>query len=224
MTFFNRCKIIKIPLCSSAFFWIIDLQEIKNNEVKEARSFLNSEAIQKSKKFIFEEDRHRSIITQGATRMIIGNLIEKKPYELTFSQNKFGKPYLPGHPVYFNLSHTKQWAFLGVSPSFPVGVDIEPLDRKVEFKMLDISSSEKLFLKNSGDLFDPILSLWCAKEAYLKAVGTGLAVSPPPLDWVSSQREGIDVFQKNDLNIYLYKQLLRDILIAVCFDVKSLKH
>lgn len=95
-----------------------------------------------------------------------------------------GKPYIDAPGLDFNLSHSDRLAALIISRAGPVGVDLEPLDRAPELLECEDSfchPDEQARLPN-----DPVarghelLKLWTAKEALLKAVGTGLQ-HPPTL-------------------------------------------
>ena len=47
-----------------------------------------------------------------------------------------GKPYFPGSPWHFSISHTRGHAFCVLSRS-PVGLDAESLERRIDLRLAD---------------------------------------------------------------------------------------
>jgi len=93
------------------------------------------------------------------------------------------KPHLLGHPGWhFNLSHSGDWALLGMSPSAPIGVDIECHKEMRDMTGIvrhQFSATEQAaFLTIACEAqVDWFFSVWSRKEACLKALGSGLSVS-----------------------------------------------
>ncbi|MCM1438288.1 MAG: 4'-phosphopantetheinyl transferase superfamily protein [Roseburia sp.] len=77
--------------------------------------------------------------------------------------------------VHFNLSHSGEWTVVALSDS-EVGVDIQqvkPVDMRLATRFF--TESEREILKGAGDAAElTFYRLWTVKEAYLKALGTGL--------------------------------------------------
>lgn len=92
------------------------------------------------------------------------------PEAQQFVFNQFGKPFLRSrNDLFFSLSHSGPWVVCAIA-SHPVGVDIEvrcpePVARR-HFHPLEQTSDP-----------DSLLRIWSAKEAFLKAIGTGLTQS-----------------------------------------------
>ncbi len=184
----NRCY--RIECVSKAYCWVVNLQDIDPLEIKEAENFLDSDSRQRAQRFVFEPDRTRYLITHAFLRMKLSEFNGQSPSLMEFLRNQYGKPYLKNNPFYFNLSHTKTNAFLGIHLSCPIGVDIE-----------------NHRISNLG--------AWCAEEAYLKAVGTGFLEGRAQLDWVGSSQT-VDFFQKDDTEIRVYNDVLPECKLAVC--------
>jgi 4'-phosphopantetheinyl transferase len=134
-------------------------------------------------------DRLRYEAAHCATRHVLATYTEMAAGELQFAQGTHGKPYLVGnhHGPHFNLSHSGDWALLGISTTRKIGVDIEAL-RTIE----DLNAmAEQVFTANELAAFTELpldqqeacfLSIWTRKEACLKALGTGLSLSPQKLE------------------------------------------
>lgn len=90
-----------------------------------------------------------------------------------------GKPYFPSHPeLSFNITHTNRTMAIIVANKGPVGIDIETIKMRKNFQGLEeriLFPLEQDWLKQQPDYLKAFFTLWSAKEAYLKATGTGLS-------------------------------------------------
>jgi len=100
---------------------------------------------------------------------------------LKISRDANGRPYVAGATLDFNLSHSGDWALLAVASGTRVGVDVEHVRNDRDFRAIArryFSDSEAQRIR---DLVDDdvargeFYTLWTAKEAALKALGTGIA-------------------------------------------------
>lgn len=138
-------------------------------------------------RFHFDRDRRRYVCARGALRHILGSYIDADPIEISFAYGPHGKPALArnGGSVSFNVSHSEEMALIAVASSeIVLGVDVEAIrsipdgddiarrffaPREVaRMAGLEPSARESAFFR-----------CWTRKEAYLKALGDGLA---KPLD------------------------------------------
>ena len=95
-----------------------------------------------------------------------------------------GKPYFFQDPLYFSITHTRHHVFCALS-EYPVGIDAEETDRRVNLRLADkiLSESEKVRYEQSPDRREALLRLWVLKEAYLKLLGTGITGYPSDTDF-----------------------------------------
>lgn len=209
-----------------AWFWLINLENIDLGEVEKAKSLLDSEDLRRSSRYIFEKDRYKSILIYAITKFYLGRILNESPQKVTLLRNKFGKPYLDKNRLHFNLSHTNNYAFLGIHPSRAIGVDIEKIDNDIP--ILDGAGSflfpcEKQWLFSSfKDPREGALTLWCAKEALLKAAGIGFSANSLPQFTVAlnicnkiSCLKGIAQFLVNKVDVHVYHDTLADHKLAV---------
>ena len=80
-----------------------------------------------------------------------------------------GKPYFPGSPVHFSLSHGNTVCAVSVSDA-PTGVDTEPNARTFNARMIGRCLSKEELSAFDGDF----IRLWCRKECVAKLTGEGL--------------------------------------------------
>jgi 4'-phosphopantetheinyl transferase len=132
----------------------------------------------RAKKFFSEKERETYIICHGFLRLLLAGKIKADPSEVSFKRGEYNKPGLAGDPLFFNISHTKKAFAIGISEEFPLGVDIENMDRRV-----DLTSISKAYfsrreleytMKSGADQKERFFLIWTRKEALLKAIGTGI--------------------------------------------------
>lgn len=149
-----------------------------------AAACLTDDEKSRAARFHFKCDANHWIACRAALRQILGNEIGMKPVNVPLIYSEFGKPSLapPFDSIHFNLSHCPDLAIVALSSDGPVGVDLESAARAPE--LLGCESSfchpdEIHFLPaNAIARAHQLLKIWTAKEALLKALGTGLSHPP----------------------------------------------
>lgn len=103
----------------------------------------------------------------------------REQYDITdppsFTIGTHGKPSLTEHPdIHFNLSHCKYAVACAVS-DFPVGVDVECLNRYNERLARHVLSDKEFTLvRQSTNPDTEFTRLWTMKESVCKLTGTGI--------------------------------------------------
>lgn len=86
-----------------------------------------------------------------------------------------GKPYFPGCPVHFSLSHCRGLVCCGLGRS-PLGVDAEaPRPLRPALARRVCTGEELAWLSAQPDPAAAFLSLWTLKESVMKLTGRGMA-------------------------------------------------
>lgn len=132
-------------------------------------------------RYVHARDRMAFRAARAGLRRVLGLVTDRDPACLTFRQDAAGKPFLPGGPS-FNLSHSGDWALLGVTPAHPLGVDLEahrPVETAVARRFFSPAEQAALRRLPITDWPTGFFRLWTRKEAVVKALGTGLS---HPLD------------------------------------------
>jgi 4'-phosphopantetheinyl transferase len=145
---------------------------------------LSSEEEQRAVRFHFERDRNRFTRFRSWLRTVVGRYLSLDPAHVEFEYGKHGKPYLVRHQnvhdLRFNLSHSGESALLAVVMAREVGVDIEQIDRlrdHIQIAERHFSARESAELKAlpRGLQRTGFAACWTRKEAFINAIGTGLA-------------------------------------------------
>jgi 4'-phosphopantetheinyl transferase len=127
--------------------------------------------------------RDRFIHCRAALRDLLSRYLQIAPSEVPIALNDSGRPSLAPPlcgALDFNLSHTDRWAVFAFGWGRRVGIDLEPVDRRVEWRSIaprSFSALERRQLEGASDAAGAraFLRGWLRKEAYAKARGDGFA-------------------------------------------------
>ncbi len=159
----------------SAQVWFATLEDMQGRTDR-YRALLDPDELARAKRYRFDSDRERYILGHGLLREVLGRQLHAPPKELVLRRGEFGKPFLEGHPVHFNLSDTKD-AVLVAMANRPIGADIETMNRNTDHERVAghyFTQPEVESIKAAADGKRRFLELWTRKEAVLKACGVGL--------------------------------------------------
>jgi 4'-phosphopantetheinyl transferase len=149
-----------------------------------AASYLNEEEKSRAARFHFSKDAIHWMVCRASLRQLLGQVIGLIPSEVPFVFSEYGKPALdaPFDRLHFNLSHCPDLALIAISMDGPVGIDLESLDRAVDLLECENSFCHpeeiRLLPCETNARASQLLRIWTAKEAVLKALGTGLSFPP----------------------------------------------
>lgn len=152
--------------------------------VKRMESVLSADETERAARFRFPADKQRYIVAHGCLRDILARYLNCEPAGLRFSTNQYGKPAVNDHTLEFNLSHSGDFALVGVTRNRSIGVDVERIRTMMDFERV----ARRFFSQNEvTELMSfpldqrqrAFFECWARKEAYIKAHGLGLSL---PLD------------------------------------------
>jgi 4'-phosphopantetheinyl transferase len=124
----------------------------------------------------FDVPRQECIVSRGTLREILGAYLALDAAGLRFEVGEQGKPSLAGLTVdlRFNVAHSGDILLVAVALDRDVGVDVEQVLPDVAFAEMTkryFTESEQAIVTGA----DAFFRVWTAKEAFLKARGTGFA-------------------------------------------------
>ena len=128
-----------------------------------------------------DQMRQRFVMSRGMLRQTLASYLSIAPNELRFELGEFGKPGLENEGLHFNLSHTADNWLLAVSNFADIGVDLEVIRPRTQLQSLVercFSQRELVYWQTlpSDQQLEGFFRLWTKKEAFVKAVGRGLAL------------------------------------------------
>ena len=166
-----------------AHVWRIPLS-LSRVELVERAGVLSADELSRASRFVFRKDREQYVGTRSAVRILLSQYLRQSPRTLEFTYGKHGKPELEvprgAGTIGFNVAHAGVWALCAVAPTFDVGVDVERLRSDVDLAgaTFVFAASELKALEQQASVARPetFFHFWTQKEAYVKAVGDGLAI------------------------------------------------
>jgi 4'-phosphopantetheinyl transferase len=147
------------------------------------RALLTDEELIQQRAFRAESARRLHLLARGMQRTILSRLFPAvAPRDWRFERGPAGRPSIaPGHAVDldFNIAHTRGLVAIAAARGMRVGIDVESFERRRSlqiarryFSEREIAGLEALPPEAQPRRF---IELWTLKEAYLKAVGSGIA-------------------------------------------------
>lgn len=142
----------------------------------------------RASRFHFDKHRRHFVSGRGFLRALLARYLDTAPEEVRFAYGPYGKPVLDGahreSSLRFNASHSGEWAVYAFVQDHEVGVDVEHIKADFEtegiaerfFSPLEVQTLQALQEEEKPAAF---FRCWTRKEAYIKAIGSGLS---HPLD------------------------------------------
>lgn len=146
-----------------------------------------------------------------AGQYLLRQAVGDEAYEqVVFAKNEHGKPYIIGHPIHYNISHSGQYVVL-VAAETEVGVDVQ------EKRAARMESVAKRFFaeeewqavsecESEEEKRDLFYRIWCRKEAYGKYLGIGL----------SNNLLGINVLEELENIKFHDLEIIENYQISIC--------
>jgi len=188
--------------------WIARLDRENPSEFEQ---FLSDDEIARANRFRFETDRNKFMVGRGLLRIILAKYLSIDPARLGFEYGLQGKPMLGGEwtsSLKFNLSHSANLALLAVAENQEVGVDLEYIKPSlVEPGTISLcltpreTAHFRTLSENEQTLF--FFDCWTRKEAYLKANGDGLLISPAKIETSELDRSNFTIHSLPKIPGYL---------------------
>lgn len=150
-----------------------------NTDAGSISSCLSYEEVERANRFHFPVHQRRFRIARATMRTILGRYLDIKAKDITFYYEKGGKPSVRlKTPIMFNLSHTGDYACLGVGLKTAIGIDIESYSGRNYTGIAShvFSGQEQQHLAQIPPFLLPMafFSLWSQKEAVIKCNGLGM--------------------------------------------------
>jgi 4'-phosphopantetheinyl transferase len=151
-------------------------------------AYLSADERSRAARFVFERDRQRFESGRGVLRVLLGAYVGREPATLRFDYGPAGKPALMQaaqiRRLAFNVSHSEAWALVGVTELDAIGVDLEAVRPMADAEGIARQNFARgevdaWFALPESERHDAFFRVWAGKEAYVKALGSGLSM---PLD------------------------------------------
>ena len=171
-------------LQAGAHVWLCDGGEaLSIEEHEQYLALLSAEELARYRRFVFEQDGNRFLTAHALLRKVLSRYSNTPPQQWRFERNAHGRPSLAGRAgLYFNLSHTQGLCACVVSAAPLCGVDVENMQRRnrlpgVAQRMFAGAEWQQLQGRDGAAYRLRFFQYWTLREAYVKALGTGLSAS-----------------------------------------------
>ena len=163
--------------------WCANL-DLSIHEIEMFCQTLSADEKNRAQRFHFEEHRQFFIASRGILRAILSRYSGIDPHQIQFNYGSRGKPEIAEscgvNKLKFNLSHSGKVALYAITNAREIGIDIEkihPIADAEQIAKRFFSAKEFEWLSQLSPSEKPaaFFDLWTCKEAYLKAIGEGLA-------------------------------------------------
>ncbi len=169
---------------SDVHVWCASLEQ-SDVQVHKLAQTLSEDEQARANRFYFERDRKHFTVGRGLLRTILSHYTGIVPNQLQFCYGSRGKPALATQEsdttIQFNVSHSQGLALYAITRDRKIGIDLEQIRPTSDIEQL----AKRFFSPGESAV---ICSLppaqkqqaffrgWTCKEAYLKAIGEGLAL------------------------------------------------
>jgi 4'-phosphopantetheinyl transferase len=169
---------------SEVHLWRIDLASVAGGEQRWAQ-VLSEDELGRAARFHFERDRRHFTATRALLRIILASYVEADPQALRFRYSDKEKPSLISeraeNAVEFNVSHSGTTALLAFARGRALGVDVEQMRENFDHaaiaaRFFSTHERRQLAALAPSERYRGFFRCWTRKEAYIKAVGTGLSL------------------------------------------------
>lgn len=179
---------------------------------------------EKADKVKFPEDKKRSVaagilLNQGLSAYGL------RECDMVYGTNQNGKPFFREYPqIRFSLSHSGEYVMAAFS-DVEIGCDIQ------QMKKTDLKIAQRFFTpeeyayvtgrEGSAAQEEVFYRIWVLKESFLKAVGTGMALSMTDFSIQIQEDRVIGVRQNVNQKEYTFEEynLIKGYKAACCIEI-----
>jgi len=158
--------------------------DVGAGELRAAAALLSDAERERAARFAFQHDCRRYIVARARLRELLGARLAVQPQAVEFSYGPHGKPALAPRfadsALCFNVSHCEDVAVHALAVGREVGVDVEVVRALPDADAI----AARFFSPRESEAYralDPhhrpagFFNCWTRKEAFVKALGDGLA-------------------------------------------------
>lgn len=158
--------------------WRVNLDRTRQ-EYPQLLAALDDKEKERAARFIAPVAKNNFMVARAVLRKLLAKYLKANASEIKFEQNRYGKLYIAGSRVQFNLSHSYGMAVFIFALDMAVGVDLELIRDNYEFmeiaqRFFSKNEYQQLSLLPTVQKRQAFFNCWARKEAFVKALGTGM--------------------------------------------------
>jgi 4'-phosphopantetheinyl transferase len=179
----NSGAAFRSPLDDSRIdVWHVSSAHVRSAVIPDLYKTLSRQETDRVQRFRTSELSQSFIISRGFLRLILASYVNADPRSVEFVYGSNGKPHLVNTiGLEFNVSHSSGQIVFACGRDCKIGIDIEAIrpmkDLQAVAQMCFTQEELTQLTVASPDAYERAFYLcWTRKEAYLKAIGTGLSL------------------------------------------------
>ena len=157
--------------------WLLDFSTLTKKQIANLSNFLSPEELTRAQ--TFKHKQHDFVATRALVRKVLTHYTGIPSASLEFARREQGKPYLANSPIYFNLSHSGNFAVLAVTTLGEIGIDIETIRPRnflaIAERYYHADEFKQLLATPEAEREPLFFKIWTLKEAFFKATGGGIS-------------------------------------------------
>ncbi|MEM8563056.1 MAG: 4'-phosphopantetheinyl transferase superfamily protein [Pseudomonadota bacterium] len=160
--------------------YVLRHDAVPDTKLRQLRRTLSDHELQRNQRYANERMRRCDLVCRGTLRRLLAGVLQRPPEALELIEGERGKPLLAAGDLFFNYSHSGDYAAFALCWDAQVGVDIEcerPLANPLAIARRQFAKNEYKALTQTpdADLQSRFFKYWTLKEAFLKARGDGIS-------------------------------------------------
>lgn len=163
--------------------WLCDVSRLSDAVAAALPWQIDEAERRRNERFVIAGPRLLHAAAHTLIRVAIARRLGSTPAQIRFGRAATGKPFLvePASTLTFNITHGGSLAVCAVADGYPIGIDVEPVDRPeltpaLLEGLLAPCEAERLQGLAGSPLQEALVALWTGKEAIAKAHGGGLSL------------------------------------------------
>jgi 4'-phosphopantetheinyl transferase len=165
-----------------AQIWAVPLAG-DESRVERCYPCLSADERTRAAEFRIADPRRRFVMARSALRTLLGKHLGVPPETIEFGSRASGKPTLhsrhAGGTLRFNLSHSGDFALIGITRGSEIGVDVERVRamqhlEQIAQRYFHPAEVDEVLGAPAGLRDQAFMRCWTNKEAVLKAIGSGV--------------------------------------------------
>jgi 4'-phosphopantetheinyl transferase len=142
-------------------------------------------------------DARRFLARRATTRRLLAARLGAAPHEIGIAQGAFGKPFVLGASLQFSTSHAGPLLLVALADTLAVGCDIERVRPARDLLTIaatcfTVEEASRIATLSGIERDAAFYDCWTRKEAYLKAIGTGLSLPMNSFEFAAGGDDGVE--------------------------------
>jgi 4'-phosphopantetheinyl transferase len=193
-------------------FKTMSIGEITSELYEHSYAMMDENKRERVGRMRFEDDRKRSVAGDYLARQLVSKRFSVAPETVRLVSSASGKPLVSGYDAFISISHSGDYALCALSGK-PVGADIEKIRKADERVIRRVCSEAEIRYITEKNTDFRFFQLWTLKEAYAKALGTGIFSEAAKTEFTVTESAGM---LKTPQGVFLISHQIPGYIVSIC--------